>query len=103
MLTGHEPVSQPAPRVAKDEAKAEPSTLPVLELVTPIPAPRRKRQPVRTGFVALQEPQPGKQRSTGVVRTIAAVAALTAIGVWYVGQHDVSHAADASVVSAFRA
>ncbi|MEQ1491097.1 MAG: AAA family ATPase [Terricaulis sp.] len=103
MLTGHEPIAPPGPQIAKKEASSVPTALPVLELVTPIPAPRRKRQPVRTGFVALQEPQPGKQRSTGVVRTIAAVAALTAIGVWYVGQHDISHAADASVVSAFRA
>ncbi len=103
MLTGHEPISQPAPRVVKEDAKAEPPALPVLELVTPIPAPRRNRSPKRTGFVALQEPQPNKQRSTGVVRTVAAVAALTAAGVWYVGHHDLSNAADAAVVSAFRA
>ncbi|MCC6788154.1 MAG: hypothetical protein IT547_09970, partial [Hyphomonadaceae bacterium] len=100
MLTGHEPVSQPAPRVVKEGApKAE--TPPVLELVTPIPAPRRKQRPARTGFVALQEPR--KARSTGVVRTVAAIAALTAVGVWYVGQHDLPNAAAAHVVNAFRA
>lgn len=103
MLTGHEAISQPAPRAAKDEPKAEQAPLPVLELTTPIPAPRRKQRAVRTGFVALQEPQPSRKRSTGIVRTVAAVAALTAVGVWYVGQHDLPEAADAYVVSAFRA
>lgn len=103
MLTGHEPISQPAPRVAKTEAKTEQAPLPVLELVTPIPSPRRKLRTVRTGFVALQEPRPSKRRSTGIVRTVAAVAALTAVGVWYVGQHNLLDAADTHVVSAFRA
>lgn len=102
MLTGHEPVSRPAPRVVKEGApKAETPPVPVLELVTPIPAPRRKQRPARTGFVALQEPR--KARSTGVVRTVAAIAALTAVGVWYVGQHDLPNAAAAHVVNAFRA
>lgn len=104
MLTGHEPISQPAPRAAKEEPKAEPpAPLPVLDLAPPMPAPRRRQRPVRSGFVALQEPLPSKKRSTGIVRTVAAVAALTAVGVWYVGQHDLSNAAAIDVVSAFRA
>ncbi|MCX7358537.1 MAG: AAA family ATPase [Alphaproteobacteria bacterium] len=96
MLTGHEPTSQPAP-------KEQPSPLPVLDLVTPAPASRRKQRPARTGFVALQDPQSRKKRSTGVVRTVAAVAALTAVGIWCVGQHDLPNAAAIDVVSAFRA
>lgn len=102
-LTGYEPLSQPAPRAAKEEAKSDTPPLPVLELVTPLSAPRRKQRPARTGFVALQDPQPNRRRSTGVVRTVAAIAALTAVGVWYVGQHNLSGASAAYVVSAFRA
>lgn len=73
LLTGHEPIAQP-------EAHQ-----PVLELVTPAPAPRRKQRIARTGFIALQEPTP-KRRSTGLIRALAAVAALMAVGVWYVGE-----------------
>ena len=76
MLTGHEPQALPAPR--KEQ--------PVLELVTPAPAqPRRKQRVKRTGFIALQEPaEKPKRRSTGLVRMMAAMAALTALGVWCV-------------------
>ncbi|MCA8886597.1 MAG: AAA family ATPase [Hyphomonadaceae bacterium] len=102
MLTGHEPASQPTP--IKVAAKAEAAPLPVLELVTPAPAPSRRQRPARTGFVALQEPVPQqKRRSTGLVRAIAAVAALVAVGVWYAGQHDLADVDAARVVSAFRA
>jgi len=80
MLTGHEPRAFPAPRNASEQ--------PALELVTaapPQPAPRRKQRPKRTGFIALQEPaEKPKRRSTGLVRMVAAMAALTALGVWCV-------------------
>ena len=84
VLTGHEPIARPAPRSVE-----APQSLPSLELVTPIPAerPRRKQRPTRTGFVALQEPPPSMKRSSGLVRTLAAVATLVAVSVWYVGQH----------------
>jgi hypothetical protein len=49
--------------------------------------PRRKQRTARTGFIALQEPPPEpKRRSTGLVRTLAAMAALAALGVWFVEQ-----------------
>ncbi len=73
LLTGHEPHAQPETRQ------------PVLELVTPAPAQRRKQRIARTGFIALQEPTP-KRRSTGLIRALAAVAALMAVGVWYVDE-----------------
>lgn len=97
MVTGHEPHARPAPRKARQtaapEQKAAPSEPPVLELVTPAPTEpvrveigsRRKQRVARTGFIALQEPpsQP-KRRSTGLVRMVAAMAALAALGVWVV-------------------
>lgn len=80
ILTGHEPRALPAPKKASEQ--------PVLQLVTPAPpqpAPRRKQRPKRTGFIALQEPaEKPKRRSTGLVRMVAAMAALTALGVWCV-------------------
>lgn len=109
MLTGHEPVAQPAPRHAKAAPELKPAAEPVLELTTLAPpeCPRRKRQSARkrvarTGFVALQAPLPEKRRSTGVVRTLMAMAVLTALGVWFVEQGRASAPApDAS--TAFRA
>jgi pilus assembly protein CpaE len=83
MMTGHEPRALPAPPKASEQ--------PVLELATPAPAepvraqPRRKQRVKRTGFIALQEPpERPKRRSTGLVRMMAAMAALTALGVWCV-------------------
>lgn len=80
LVTGHEPCARPP---------SKPEPLPVLELSTPLPAerPRRKQRPVRTGFIALQDPPLQNRRSSGLVRTLAAVATLVAVGVWYVGQH----------------
>lgn len=90
LITGHEPCAKPAPT---------PEPLPVLELSIPLPAerPRRKQRPVRTGFIALQEPLPAKRRSSGLVRTLAAVATLLAVGVWYVGQHQTTASTPAAV------
>lgn len=82
LLTGQEPVAHPAIRTLERPTE----TQPVLELVTPIPAPRRKLRVVRSGFVALQEPAPVERRSSGLIRTLAAIAALVAVGVWYVGE-----------------
>jgi len=82
LLTGQEPIAHPVMRTPERPTE----TQPVLELVTPIPAPRRKLRVVRSGFVALQEPTPMKRRSTGLIRALAAVAALVAVGVWYVGE-----------------
>lgn len=93
MLTGHEAVTQPVPRArtALAQAPAAARELPVLELVTPAPPPatlaRAKRQPrvARSGFIALQEPlAPQKTKPTGLVRMLAAMAALVALGVWFV-------------------
>ncbi len=95
LLTGQEPIAQPA---APEPAK---QTQPVLELVTPIPAPPRKHRVARSGFVALQTPPPTKRRSTGLIRALAAVAALVAVGVWYVGEKAVPTPQEAG--SAFRA
>jgi pilus assembly protein CpaE len=104
MLTGYEPVARPELRLAKG-----PSAEPVLELVTLAPpetAPRRtrsgrKQRVARTGFVALQAPLPEKRRSTGFVRMLAAMAALTALGVWFVEHRGAEAAPDAAM--AFRA
>lgn len=110
MLTGHEPVARPAPRLARAAPEAKPAAEPVLELtaLAPPEPPRRKRQTgrrqrvARTGFVALQAPLQVKKRSTGVVRTLMAMAALTALGVWFVEQNrDSAPTPDAS--TAFRA
>lgn len=104
LLTGHEPKTQVAPHVVRENLPPERNAEPVLELVTLAPIARRKRGVARTGFVALYQPQPRqKQRSTGLVRKIAAVAALVAVGVWYAGQRDLSDIAAAHVVNAFRA
>ncbi|MEZ5958479.1 MAG: AAA family ATPase [Hyphomonadaceae bacterium] len=93
MLTGHEPHAQPAARKVRAASTADKpasSELPVLELVTPAPVEqeratsRRKQRVARTGFIALQEPVQPKRRSTGLVRFVAAVAALAALGVWFV-------------------
>lgn len=90
MVTGHDPVATPAPRLTKDEPK--PEARPVLELVTLAPtAPRRirtKQKVARTGYIALQEPSPRQRSAPGLVRTLAAVAALTVAGVWFVGHRD---------------
>lgn len=103
MLTGYEPNALPAPRTAPTKEVASkpapaPSETAVLELVVPAPAepvraaPRRKQRVARSGFIALQEPPPQKKRrSTGLVRTLAAMAALAALGVWYVEKQQ-SHA-----------
>lgn len=110
MLTGYEPVARPTPRLAKGAPEAKPAAEPVLELVNLAPAEpsrrkresRRKQRAARTGYVALQAPLPEKKRSTGVVRTLMAMAALTALGVWFVEQNRASPPApDAS--AAFRA
>ena len=100
LLTGYEPLSQPVPRTALDITQ---TPLPVLELTTPAPETRRRQRARRTGFVALQAPQPRKRRSTGLVRAIAAMAALAAIGVWFAGQHELSNENGAQLMSAFRA
>lgn len=103
LLTGHEAVARPAARKAREATPvappapkpAEPQAvreLPVLDLVTQAPpeAPRPERRKrgkqrvARTGFIALQEPPPQKRKSTGLVRMFAAMAALTALGVWFV-------------------
>ncbi len=107
MLTGHDPIATPAPRVKQKPSLAEASAfkpMPVLELVTLAPAaPRRirgKQKISRTGYIALQEPRPRPAR--GLVRTLAAVVALTAAGVWYVG-HQREDAQPFSWPSAFSA
>jgi hypothetical protein len=59
---------------------------------------------VRTGFIALQEPPPRKQRSSGLLRTLAAVVTLLAVGVWYVGQqYDTPSAGVPDTAGAFSA
>lgn len=92
ILTGYEADVHPAPRArtALAQAPAAAHELPVLELVTPAPPAtpaRAKRQPrvARSGFIALQEPlAPQKTKPTGLVRMLAAMAALVALGVWFV-------------------
>jgi hypothetical protein len=89
------------------EAAAKPvEKLPVLDLVTPIRAEqsRQKQRPARTGFIALQAPPPSKRRSNGLIRTIAAVAALLAVGVWYAGQqHETTNTVSPEASDAFSA
>jgi hypothetical protein len=119
LLTGHEPIAQPLPRAMQQagvapkqaervpEKTAEVAPLPVLDLVTKAPFEkpvRHNQRPVRTGFIALQEPPPRKQRSSGLLRTLAAVVTLLAVGVWYVGQqHDTPSAGVPDTAGAFSA
>ena len=96
MLTGYEADVQPAARTKKNTDGAHASdpkpALPVLDLVTPAPVeepspapPKRQQRVARSGFIALQEPiVPRKTKSTGLVRMLAAMAALVALGVWFV-------------------
>ena len=93
ILTGHEAVVHPAPRARTlAQAPAAARELPVLDLVTPAPLPpatparaKRQQRVARSGFIALQEPiVPRKTKSTGLVRMLAAMAALVALGVWFV-------------------
>lgn len=90
MVSGHDPIATPTPRMKAEAPKAE--TLPVLDLVTVAPpAPRRmrgKQRTARTGYLALQEPSPRQRSAPGLVRTLAAVVALTMAGVWFVGHRD---------------
>lgn len=82
-LTGREPVARPAPKAAPTPKQQD---LPVLELTEKAPVePRRRQRSARTGFIALQEPpQQPKRKSSGLLRVLAATAALVALGVWFV-------------------
>jgi pilus assembly protein CpaE len=86
-LTGHAAHAQPAQRTRTTPQAEAPE--PVLELVTLAPLQpqsneRRMRGAKRSGFIALQSPAPAKKRSTGIVRAIAAMATLAALGAWFV-------------------
>lgn len=110
LLTGHEAVVRPAPRAraAPAQAPAAACELPVLELATPAPPSihaRTKRKPrvARSGFIALQEPlAPQKTKPTGLVRMLAAMAALVALGVWFL-EHQREPGAMPAPTTTFRA
>ncbi|MGQ0532280.1 MAG: AAA family ATPase [Caulobacteraceae bacterium] len=109
LLTGREPVAQPAPRVRVQPVEREdpapatdatlkvaeparaPEVLPVLDLVVEVPNETKRARPrraARTGFIALQEPQPRRSlRSRGLVRAAAAMLALAIATAWDVQQH----------------